>query len=60
MRMLEDQLNLEFIGLEDDNENSDEEDLNDDDNAIGIRNGEYELIAATGFNATDRDKRISG
>ena len=40
MRMLEDQLNLEFIGLEDDNENSDEEDLNDDDNAIGIRNGE--------------------
>lgn len=40
MQMLEDQLNLEFIGLEDDNENSDEEDLNDDDNAIGIRNGE--------------------
>ena len=54
MRMLEDQLNLEFIGLEDDNENSDEEDLNDDDNAIGIRNG------ATCFNATDRDKRIAG
>ena len=40
MRMLEDQLNLEFIGLEDDKENSDEEDLNDDDNAIWIRNGE--------------------
>ena len=60
MRMLEDQLNLEFIGLEDDKENSDEEDLNDDDNAIGIRNGEQELIAATGFNVTDRDKRIAG
>ena len=58
--MLEDQLNLEFIGLEDDNENSDEEDLNDDDNTIGIRNGEQEVIATTGFNATDRDKRIAG
>ena len=58
--MLEEQQNLELIGLEDDNENDDEEDLDyDDDNVFGIGNGEYEMIAPTGFNTTDLDKRIA-